>query len=119
MWAKYREFDILAQYKLVVHPEADREYDGFVNADRSTAYDVGNHFRVLEAIVNDGVAEGIRPTYMDDGKDLYMFYGNALQMFVAVHEQTVLLVHLSAMGKEYEEAQALACAIRRLTEYLG
>ena len=81
------------------------------------AHDVGNHFRVLEAIVKHGVADGLRPVYIADAAALYMFYGNALQMFIAVRESTVLLVQLSAIGAEYGEAQALARAIQRMTEY--
>ena len=109
----------MAQYELQVHPEADLEYDGFVNLDRSTAYDVGNHFRVLEAMVEGGVGEGLRPSHMEGGCDLYTFYGNKLQMFVAVHGETLLLVHLSALGKEHEQAQALARSIARMKEYFG
>lgn len=50
---------------------------------------------------------------------LYMFYGIVLQMFVAVHAKTLVLIHLSRMGKEYEEAQALVRAIERMNEYFG
>lgn len=64
-----------------MHPDADTEYDAFVNADRSTAYDVGNHFGVLESIVNGGLPEHLRPVYMEEGCDLYVFYGNVLQIF--------------------------------------
>ncbi len=83
------------------------------------AHDIGNHFRVLEAIVKRGVADGLRPVYIANAAALYMFYGNALQMFVAVRGSTVLLVHLSAIGREHQEAEALARAIQRMTEYFA
>ncbi len=102
-----------------MHPEADPEYDGFVNADRSTAYDVGSHFRLLESITNDGLPEGKRAVRMEKDCLLYQFYGQVLHMFIAVRGETLVLIHLSKMGGEHEEAQALERAIERMREYFG
>ncbi len=109
----------MSQYELQVYPEADLEYDGFVNADRSMAYDVGSHFRILESIVNEGLPEGKRAVHRENGCSLYKFYGNALQMFVACRAKSLVLLQLSAIGGEHEEAQAMQRARERMREFFG
>ena len=109
----------MSQFELAVHPEANLEYDGFVNADRSTAYDVGSHFRLLESITSDGLPEGKRAVHVAGDCRLYQIYGQVLRMFIAVRGETLVLIQLSKMGGEHEEAQALERAIERMREYFG
>ncbi len=104
-------------HELVIHTKADTEYDQYLNADRSTAYDVGNHFRVLESIVIDGFSDGVRPVHIENGCDIYLFFGSRVLMFISVHHDTLLLAHLRALGTEYEQAKALTEAIGRSIKY--
>ena len=119
---QYREFSILAAYELNVHPDAEREFGEYVTRDRSTAFDVGIHFRMLEAIMNDGLDEwlemGLERVTTDAGCRLYAFTGYKLKMFLAVHERALLLVQLSALGSESERA-ARARAVTRMREHFG
>ena len=112
----------MAAYELHVDPNADREFDEFVKRDRSTAFDVGSHFRVLEGIVNDGLAEwmemGLKLVSTDGGCRLYAYTGSKLKMFMAVHERTLLLVHFSMLGSEHDLA-ARAIAVNRMKGYFG
>ena len=118
----YREFDILAAYELFVHPDADREFGDFVTRDRSTAFDVGNLFRILEAIINDGLAiwleMGLERVSTDTGCSLYAFTGYKLTMFLAVHGRALLLIYLSMLGSESERAARMR-AITRMKEHFG
>ena len=118
----YREFDILVAYKLYVYPDAEREFGEFVTRDRSTAFDVGNHFRVLEAIMKDGLAEwlemGLERVSTDAGCRLYAFAGYKLKMFLAVHGRALLLVQLSMLGSESERATRTR-AVTRMQEFFG
>ncbi len=102
-----------------MHPEADQEFDRFVNADRSTAYDVGSHFRVLESIVNDGLPSGKRAVHREKNCFLYKFYGTVLQMFVARRGVSLVLIQLSAISGEHEETQATEQACERMREFFG
>ena len=108
----------MARYKLQVHGDADYEFDKFVNRDRSTAYDAGNLFRVLEEIVEKGLADWLTPVHTENGCHLHMFSGSRLNMFVGVYGQTLLLVHLSELGEKGEHALPTQ-AIERMQAYFG
>ena len=108
----------MARYKLQVHGDADYEFDKFVNRDRSTAYDAGSLFRVLEEIVENGLSDWFAPLHTESGCQLHMFSGNGPSMFVAANGQTMLLVQLSELGKEGGRALPTQ-AIERMKGYFG
>ena len=115
----YRKYDIFMRYAFQTHRKAVEEYDGFLDRDRSTAFDVGNHFGILEEIVRNGLAEGLTPVHSENGCDIHLFFGNRVQMFVARHETTLLLAHLSSTGTQRRQATALRKAIDRSREHFG
>lgn len=107
------------RYAFQAHPKTVEEFDGFLDKDRSTAFDVGNHFGILEEIVKSGFAEGLTPVHSENGCDIHLFFGNRVQMFVARHEATLLLAHLSIIGTQHRQASALQTAIDRSREHFG
>ena len=106
-------------YKFEIHPKADREFDQFLYRDRSTAFDVGNQFRILEEIVRNGLTEGLTPVHAADGCEIYLFFGDRIQMFLALHAVTLLLVHLAVLGNASWQEKALQQAIDRSRGYFG
>lgn len=106
-------------YEFEVHPKAETEFDGFLSKDRSAAFDVGNHFLILEKIVEDGFAEGLTPVHTENGCDIHLFFGNRIQMFVARYRVTLLLAHLSVIGTGRGQQNALQRAIDRSKGYFG
>lgn len=106
-------------YDFEIHPKADREFDQFLYANRSTAFDVGNQFRILEEIVKSGLAEGLEPVHAENGCEIYLFFGDRIQMFVSLNGATLLLAHLSVLGNTSWQEKALQRAIDRSREHFG
>ncbi|MCY3941245.1 MAG: hypothetical protein OXG29_09245 [Gammaproteobacteria bacterium] len=106
-------------YEFKVHPKADREFDQFLHMDRSTAFDVGNRFRILEEIVNSGLAAGLTPVHTENGCEVYVFFGDRIQMFLAAHAGTLLLTHISVLGNTSWQEKALRQAVDRSREHFG
>ena len=106
-------------YEFEIHPKAEAEFDGFLNRDRTAAFDVGNHFLILEKIVKAGFAEGLMPVHTEHGCDIHLFFGNRIQMFVARYGVTLLLAHLSVIGTESWQQNALQRVIDRSKEHFG
>ena len=101
-----------------MHGLARREFDKLVNRDRSTAYDAGQLFRILEECVGHGVADWVAPVHVEKGCRLYMFSSDGLNMFVAVYGPTVLLVQISEL-RDAAGGLLLAQPIARMKEHFG
>ncbi len=106
-------------YEFEIHPMADREFDQFLHTGRSTAFDVGNQFRILEEIVKNGPVEGLTPVHAENQCEIYLFFGDRIQMFLSVHAGTLLLAHLSVLGNSSWQEKALQQAINRSREHFG
>lgn len=106
-------------YELRIEPNANAEYDRLLTLGRSIAFDLGNHIRVLQELVEQGPYEGMRATHRTEQVDVYLFNGMKVTMFVAISENIILLTHITETGSEYEQALALRTAVLRATEYFS
>lgn len=108
----------MAHYILQIHGDAYREFVYFVNLDRSNTFNVGELFRMLEDIEENGLPDWLSPVYTENKYHLYMFSCGTLNMYVAENGQPLILIHLSDLGEE-GDSLVPAAAINRMEEYLG
>ena len=102
---------------VLVHPQAEREFDQLVTSDRDTRFDLGEHYRRLEWLREAPSTEMPRAAHLAGGVALYLFYGARVQMFVARDARTVLLVLLETIGSEHAQREARDQALVRMKEH--
>ncbi|MEM6483917.1 MAG: hypothetical protein AAF662_02865 [Pseudomonadota bacterium] len=105
------------RYEFEIQTVAFAEYEGFLDLDRDTAYDLGNHYRVTEEIAKKGFPEGLRPVHIESNCDIYLFIGNQVLWFLAEYSDRLLFTHVALIGTEYEQVLALQETINRCKDY--